>query len=44
MSCRGQLQARAKCCIGFHLARLMSEVMVKAVLDRIPDYQVDLDV
>jgi cytochrome P450 len=29
-------------CIGSHLARLMSEVMVKAVLDRIPDYQVDL--
>jgi cytochrome P450 len=30
-------------CIGSHLARLMSEVMVKAVLDRIPDYRVDLD-
>jgi cytochrome P450 len=30
-------------CIGSHLARLMSEVMVKAVLDRIPDYDVDLD-
>jgi cytochrome P450 len=30
-------------CIGSHLARLMSEVMVKAVLDRIPDYQVDCD-
>jgi cytochrome P450 len=30
-------------CIGSHLARLMSEVMVKAVLDRIPDYEVDLD-
>jgi cytochrome P450 len=29
-------------CIGSHLARLMSEIMVKAVLDRIPDYQVDL--
>ncbi len=29
-------------CIGSHLARLMSEVMVKAVLDRIPDYRVDL--
>jgi cytochrome P450 len=29
-------------CIGSHLARLMSEVMVKAVLDRIPDYQVDV--
>jgi len=28
-------------CIGLHLARLMSEVMVKAVLDRIPDYEVD---
>jgi cytochrome P450 len=28
-------------CIGSHLARLMSEVMVKAVLDRIPDYTVD---
>jgi cytochrome P450 len=30
-------------CIGSHLARLMSEVMVRVVLDRIPDYQVDLD-
>lgn len=30
-------------CIGSHLARLMSAVMVKAVLDRIPDYQVDVD-
>jgi cytochrome P450 len=29
-------------CIGSHLARLMSEVMVRAVLDRIPDYHVDL--
>jgi cytochrome P450 len=29
--------------IGSHLARLMSEAMVKAVLDRIPDYQVDPD-
>jgi len=28
-------------CIGSHLARLMSEVMVKAVLDRMPDYWVD---
>ncbi|GBG37341.1 cytochrome P450 [Mycobacterium montefiorense] len=28
-------------CIGSHLARLMSEVLVKAVLDRIPDYQVE---
>ena len=30
-------------CIGSHLARLMSEVMVKAVLERIPDYRVDLE-
>jgi len=30
-------------CIGSHLARLMAEVMVKAVLGRIPDYQVDVD-
>jgi cytochrome P450 len=30
-------------CIGSHLARLMSEVMVKAALERIPDYRVDLD-
>jgi cytochrome P450 len=30
-------------CIGSHLARLMSEVLVKAVLDRIPGYEVDLD-
>ena len=30
-------------CIGSHLARLMAEVMVKAVLHRIPDYQVDVD-
>jgi cytochrome P450 len=30
-------------CIGSHLARLMSEVMVKAVLDRIPDYTIDED-
>jgi cytochrome P450 len=28
-------------CIGSHLARVMSEVMVRAVLDRIPDYEVD---
>jgi len=28
-------------CIGSHLARTMAEVMVKAVLDRIPDYVVD---
>lgn len=30
-------------CIGSHLARLMSGVMVKAVLDRIPDYAVDVE-
>lgn len=30
-------------CIGSHLARLMSSVMVKAVLDRIPDYTVDVE-
>lgn len=30
-------------CIGSHLARLMAEVMVRAVLDRIPDYRVDPD-
>jgi len=30
-------------CIGSHLAKVMFEVMVKAVLDRIPDYRVDLD-
>ena len=30
-------------CIGSHLARVMFEVMVKAVLDRIPDYGVELD-
>ena len=29
-------------CIGAPLARVMFEVMVKAVLERIPDYQVDL--
>jgi cytochrome P450 len=29
-------------CIGSHLARLMSAVMVESVLDRIPDYQVDV--
>jgi cytochrome P450 len=28
-------------CIGSHLARSMSETMVRTVLDRIPDYQVD---
>ena len=31
-------------CIGAPLARVMFAVMVKAVLDRIPDYVVDLDV
>jgi cytochrome P450 len=30
-------------CIGAPLARVMFEVMVKAVLDRIPDYRVELD-
>jgi cytochrome P450 len=30
-------------CIGAPLARVMFEVMVKAVLDRIPDYAVDVD-
>lgn len=30
-------------CIGSHLARTMAEVMVKAVLDRIPDYAVEED-
>ncbi|MBV9513384.1 MAG: cytochrome P450 [Mycobacteriaceae bacterium] len=29
-------------CIGSHLARVMFQVMVKAVLDRIPDYRVDV--
>jgi cytochrome P450 len=29
-------------CIGSHLARTMFEVMVRAVLDRIPDYEIDL--
>jgi cytochrome P450 len=29
-------------CIGSHLARVMFEVMVKAALDRIPDYQVEV--
>ncbi|MCV7400897.1 cytochrome P450 [Mycobacterium fragae] len=29
-------------CIGSHLARVMFEVMIRAVLERIPDYQVDL--
>jgi hypothetical protein len=38
-----KFRARAHRGIGFHLARLMSGVMVKSVLDRIPDYQVDLD-
>ena len=30
-------------CIGSHLARVMFEVMVKAVLDRVPDYEVQVD-
>jgi cytochrome P450 len=30
-------------CIGAPLARVMFEVMVKAVLDRMPDYEIDLD-
>ncbi|BBZ15663.1 hypothetical protein MBRA_58580 (plasmid) [Mycobacterium branderi] len=30
-------------CIGSHLARVMFEVMVRAVLERIPDYRVDTD-
>ena len=30
-------------CIGAPLARIMFEVMVKAVLERLPDYEVDLD-
>jgi cytochrome P450 len=30
-------------CIGSHLARVMFEVMVKAVLERIPDYRVEVD-
>ncbi len=30
-------------CVGSHLARTMAEVMVKAVLDRIPDYVVEED-
>jgi cytochrome P450 len=29
-------------CIGSHLARVMFDVMVRGVLDRIPDYRVDL--
>jgi cytochrome P450 len=29
-------------CIGSHLARVMFEVMIRAILERIPDYQVDL--
>ncbi len=29
-------------CIGSHLARLMFEVMVKAVLERLPEYRVDI--
>lgn len=30
-------------CIGAPLARVMFQVMVKAVLDRMPDYEIDLD-
>ncbi|RDH77516.1 cytochrome P450 [Mycolicibacterium moriokaense] len=30
-------------CIGAPLARVMFEVMVKAVLNRLPDYEIDLD-
>ncbi len=30
-------------CIGAPLARVMFEVIVKAVLDRLPDYEIDLD-
>jgi cytochrome P450 len=30
-------------CIGAPLARVMFEVMVKAVLERLPDYRIDLD-
>ena len=30
-------------CIGAPLARVMFEVMVKAVLERMPDYEIDLD-
>ena len=30
-------------CIGAHLARMETEVLLGAVLDRIPDYEVDLD-
>src|ERR1700754_2192331 len=30
-------------CIGAPLARVMFEVMVKAVLDRLPDYEIDLN-
>jgi cytochrome P450 len=30
-------------CIGSHLARVMFEVMVRGVMDRIPDYRVDVD-
>lgn len=38
-----QPRARAASLHRTHLARLISEVMVKAVLDRIPGHQVDLD-
>jgi cytochrome P450 len=30
-------------CIGSHLARLMFEVIVRGVLDRMPDYAIDVD-
>ena len=30
-------------CIGSHLARTMFEVMVRGVLDRLPDYEIDVD-
>lgn len=38
-----QPRARAASLHRTHLARLVSEVMVKAVLDGIPGHQVDLD-
>jgi cytochrome P450 len=30
-------------CIGMHLARTQFEVMTRAVLDRLPDYEIDVD-
>jgi cytochrome P450 len=30
-------------CIGMHLARMQFQVMMRAVLDRLPDYELDLD-